>query len=199
MKKKSMIFAGALTGAVLLVGGVYQTSADQQEGELSADNIRQMVGEQYTGEITELELEKEQNRRVYEVEVEDGDQEVELKMDAATGEVLNERVKDQNGRNENQRDDGGDDRDDDRDDQNNNSVDKSELISSEEAGKIAKGEFSGKITELELDEDDDRYKYEIELVNGNEEAEIEIDARTGEVWEVDVDTEDQDDDDNDDD
>lgn len=194
MKKKVMVIAGALTGAVLMMGGVYQINADQKGGELSTDNIRQMVEEQYTGEITELELVKDDNGRVYEVEVENGDNDVELKMDAATGEVLNERVEDQKGR-----DDDHDDGDEDRDDQNNNPVDKSELISSEEAGKIAKGEFSGKITELELDEDDDRYKYEIELVNGNEEAEIEIDAHTGEVWEVDVDTEDADDEDDDDD
>lgn len=58
---------------------------------------------------------------------------------------------------------------------------KTDLLSTDEAKKIASDLVKGKIVELELDEDDGRYIYEIEIKGRGLEYKIELDARTGEV------------------
>lgn len=65
----------------------------------------------------------------------------------------------------------------------------SNLISQEEAGKIALKKVSGATTQhmyIELERDDGMYIYEGEIVYDNKEYEFEIDATTGNIikWEV---------------
>lgn len=213
MKKKLGVTIGATAAAAVLGLGIYQSNASEANPELSTDEIRQMVTDQYPGTITELELEKDSNRAVYEVEVENDGKEYDIKLDGSSGEVLNlkERELSSNNVEITEKDDDADDRDDNADDRddnqgntnnndgqddgnnNGNSSTKSNnntVIDLEKAEKIALNEFDGKITDLELDEDDGRRMYEIELEKGEDEAEIEIDAYTGEILVIEIDRED---------
>lgn len=111
--------------------------------------------------------------------------EFELILNSDTGEVVNEKQRE------------------DSDDAKNVSIQANEgtkvntdFIGDKKAKEIALNEFNGSVTDFELDEDDDRYVYEIEVRNNNKEAEFEIDAVSGEILEMEIDT---DDDDNDDD
>lgn len=95
MKKKVGIAIAAVVCAIVLGLGIYKTDASQQNPKLSVDDIRQMIEAQYPGDITEIELEKDKNKSVYEVEVVSQGREYELKLDGQTGEILNlkERTK----------------------------------------------------------------------------------------------------------
>lgn len=88
------IAIGAVVGAIVLGVGVYQSDASPQNPKLSVDDVRGMVGDQYPGKITEIELEKEKNKTVYEVEVLSNGREYDLKLDGHTGEVLNLKERD---------------------------------------------------------------------------------------------------------
>ncbi|WP_052360566.1 PepSY domain-containing protein [Oceanobacillus manasiensis] len=182
MKKKVGLLIGSVAGAAILGFGVYQSSADAKDPKLNTEEIQQMVTEQYSGTITELELEKDATRTVYEVEVTDTENEIDLKLDASSGEVLSEKSKKV-------------DLEDDRDDVEitTKDVQKGEFITVKEAISISKEQFDGEVREVELDEDDGRVVYEIELIKDRKEADFEIDAVTGEVLELDIDTEDDDD------
>lgn len=122
MKKKISIAVIAMIGAIILGVGIFQSNASQGAPKLSTDEIRQMVLEQYPGEIEEIELETDFNRAVYEVEVVSEGKEYELKLDGNTGEVLklkektiNKKAKDKvavnedNDDDDNNNDDGDDD------------------------------------------------------------------------------------------
>lgn len=184
MKKKLGIAIGTLAGAAVIGLGVFQSSAAQADPKLSTDDIRQMVTDQYEGTITEMELDKEFNKVVYEVEIEDEKQEIDLKLDGDTGEVIKENKKER-------KNDGMKITEKEKKQKLNNS----DILSTDEVTKIALNEFSGTVTDLELDEDDDRLIYEIEIKNGDDEADFEIDAVNGEILELEIDTDDDDDDD----
>lgn len=189
MKKKLGIAVATIAGAGVFGLGIYHSDAAQADPTLSTDEIRQMVTEQYPGTITEMELEKELNKVVYEVEVESNGKEIDLKLDGNTGEVLKTKEKEIMN---NEKDDDADDRDDDSDDDKN--IDPSKAtIDVKKVEEIALKEFAGTITDLELDEDDGRLIYEIEVKNDKKEADFDIDATTGEILEMDIDTEDDDD------
>lgn len=213
MKKKLGIAIGTMAGAVVLGLGIYHTDASQANPELSTDEIRQMVTDQYPGTITELELEKGSNKAIYEVEVASDGKEYDIKLDGSSGEVLNLKEKeiaddveiaeksddtdDNQGNtttNSNDSQDNSSNKNDDSQDNGNNDGNSTKsnnntVIDLEKAEEIALNEFDGKITDLELDEDDDRLMYEIELENGEDEAEIEIDAYTGEILVIEIDRE----------
>lgn len=88
MMKKIGLTVGVLAATVVLGFGLYHTDASQVEPELSTDEIKDFVSKQYPGKITEIELDKEFNKKVYEVEVEGEKKEYEIKIDANSGEVL---------------------------------------------------------------------------------------------------------------
>ncbi|MBP1968639.1 putative membrane protein YkoI [Virgibacillus natechei] len=205
MKKKLGIAIGAMVGAVVLGLGIYQSDASQANPELSTDEILQMVTDQYPGTITEMEMEKDGNRAVYEVEIENDGKEYEIKLDGSSGEVLNvkereisnnieiaEKDDDADDRNDNQgtKTNNNNDSQDDGNNDENSSKTNNTVIDLGKAEEIALNEFDGQITELELDEDDGRLMYEIEIEDGEDEAEIEIDAYTGEILVIEIDRED---------
>lgn len=74
---------------------------------------------------------------------------------------------------------------------NSNQVEdeKKNVISMEEAEKIAKTEVEGNIENIELEEDDGRLIYDVEFEDGKklDDAEVEIEAETGKVLEIDQD------------
>ena len=88
MSKKKKFTMGAIIVTVVLGIGIFQSTTSQAEAKLSTDDIRKLVAEQYPGTITELELDKEKNKMVYEVEILGEKKEYDLKLDGSTGEVL---------------------------------------------------------------------------------------------------------------
>lgn len=173
MRNKILFVVSAM--AIAAVVGLTSTKLGvvSANPDYSTDDIRKQVSEMYPGEITELELEKEGDNLVYEIEVKQENKEIELKIDANTGEVLFSEID-------------YDDNDNDVVNSNGSSTNNT-IISEEKAIEIALRQFNGAIEEIELDEDDSRLIYEIEMENGEKEAEIEIDAYTGKVLEVEID------------
>jgi uncharacterized membrane protein YkoI len=190
MNKTIGMTAAVLTGALVLGLGIYQSDASEAEVKLSEEDIRQLVEQQYPGEITELELEKEADRVVYEVEVAGESKEYDMELDGDTGEVLEIREKEMvanpNGTNNEQ----NTVKIDERDEKNKNKEQyANDILTVNQIEKIALDEFPGKIKELELDKDDGRLKYELEMKNENrEEAELDIDAYTGEILKIETET-----------
>lgn len=206
MKKKVSIVIIGIVSVLLLGVGVYQSNASQGDPNLSTDDISQMVLDQYPGTITEIELETDFNKAVYEVEVVSDGKEYELKLDGNTGEVLklkeksyvnkeNEKIVLEDHEDEKANDHSSETEKAERENHQSelktdqdNSSNKKTVITSKRAVEIAQDSFAGRVTELELDKDDGRLIYEVDLRSSNEEAEIEIDAYTGEVLVIEIET-----------
>src|SRR5699024_6547348 len=129
------------------------------------------------GTVNEMELDEDDNRYVYEFELNTSKGEAEVKVDAVTGKVLEKEYDDDN--------------DDDREEKNQFS--KQNIITEQEAIDIAKKAVDGTVNEMELDEDDNRYVYEFELNTSKGEAEVKVDAASGKVLEKEYDDGDNDD------
>lgn len=207
MKKKIALSVGVLAIASVLGLGIYHSNASQAEPKLSSEEIDDIVTSQYPGTITEMELEKDFNQVIYEVEITEDGKEYELKLDGNTGEVLKikekEMVKKQTDdtdqhpkkkQAQQQANDQVDQKNQSQSETNENRPDQQDkrnqqktVIDADEAVQIALKEFSGTVESVELDEDDLRLIYEVEIEAGDEEAEVEIDAYTGEVLVIDID------------
>jgi len=177
MKKKMMI--GALS-AVFVLGGAFAVGASNNDGGnkveakvnqaktiLSHDEVKKIALQEVDGVIEDIELEREANTALYEVDIEKDNIDYDLYIDAYSGEIYSVN------------------RDDDDDD--NNFANYENIISQADAIAIAEKAVNGKVVEIELDEDDGLLKYETELRTDRGEAEVDIDALTGDVLEVELD------------
>ena len=88
MKKKLSLAIGIVAAAAILGLGIYHSDASQTEPKLSKADIKTMLANQYPGEITSFELDRDFNKSVYEVEIEGKNKAYDLTLDADTGEVL---------------------------------------------------------------------------------------------------------------
>lgn len=149
---------------------VVQTKdATAAESFLSMEKAQEIALSEQDGHIDSIELESDEGYVYYEVEIENGDREYDIYIEASTGEVL--KV----------------DRDDHDDDDYEVSRALENIISAEKAMQIAVEKVGGKVIEMELDEDDNRYEYEIELKTNDGEVEMTIDAVTGKILEIEKD------------
>lgn len=198
MKKKLFTTAGVIAIASVIGLSVYASDADTVDPlfkevtenkstevvaeEKTSDNVtkvekltneeaRELALKEYPGFVTQFELDYDNGRFVYEMDIKDDNVEYELEMDAETGEVIKLE----------------EERDDDR---KYTAIKEANLITMEEAETIALEEFQGIIKETELDRDDNRWVYEIKVKQENLEAEFEIDATTGKIIELEIDDED---------
>ena len=58
------------------------------EGVLSIEEAKQIALTEFEGKVTEIELDKDDGRLIYEVELKDGTHEAEIELDATTGEII---------------------------------------------------------------------------------------------------------------
>lgn len=137
------------------------------------DEAKRIALKQFDGTIKDIELDDDDNRLVYEVEIKRGNQEADIKIDAYTGKVLVLEIES--------------DDDDDDDDRKSKSSSTKSVIGTTKAKQIALQQFDGKVESVELDDDDNRHVYEVEIERGEKEAEIIIDAYTGKVLNVEID------------
>ena len=157
--------------AALTIGGVAlakDTPATSQSVKatnlLSQEQVIAIAKSKVNGVVVDIELEKENNRMIYDLELEDGMYEYDFEIDAVTGAILKYN-KEHNGK----------------------KMDKTptKLLTSTEAIKIAKTVGKGEVVKFKLDEDDDRDIYEVKMKDDQFKYEIELDARTGEIIEFD--------------
>lgn len=137
-----------------------------KRGKQAVIDIRKALNiglNEYSGTVTEIELDKEDGELIYEVEIVSGNEKAEIDINAYTGEVLLIGTENTGGIN----------------------ADPDSFIRIERAIGIALGEFQGTVVEVELEEEDEGYIYEVEITSGNTKKEIEIDANTGKVVDID--------------
>lgn len=185
-----------LVGAFVIsaVGlGIQHIAANPDDAQLTSTEIRDIVKDKYPGEITELELERENGQLVYEVEIEGPEGEYEMKLDASTAEIVKLEEKRKRASKDGQQSEQANDVSDEKiqqasphSEQASKQKKDAELsenarISIEEAKEIALNEIPGTIDEVALDREDGLLVYEIEIKTNNGEAEVEVDAYTGEV------------------
>ncbi|MCG1010502.1 PepSY domain-containing protein [Salinicoccus sp. ID82-1] len=221
--KRNHLLAGSLISALML-GACSSVSADtnldwqddRNEGKaivndsttnsnvkMEAQQAVDKAKEQFDGEVQEVELDEDDGRYYYEVELQNGTKEYQVDLDANDLTILHESfdhdddMKDDNYDDNHDDMNGDDNADDNRDDMNgddnaddttqsapaNGTSAGSAIISSTEALKIAQNEVGGEVSEWDYDEDD--REYEVEIIANGEEHELTIDARTGDVVEFD--------------
>lgn len=118
--------------------------------------------ENFNGELTQLNIEMEDDEWEYKVELENEDEGYEVELSVNMLSILDEDIED-----------GGDSED---------TFNYEDLIPYDEAIQTAKNEGGGEFKEFQLSKDDNLIKYEVKLVN---DVEVEINAETGEVIGVD--------------
>ena len=181
-KMKRKVLIGTL-GAALVFGGTFAVSAAKNDDVNAADNttknekiflstdeVEKIALQEVDGILESIELEKESDKVIYEVDIEKDNIDYDLDMDAYSGEIYSVDRDDDNN---------DDDANLSKGDQNQNSI-----ISQADATAIAEKAVNGRMVEIEKDEDDGLIKYELELKTDRGEAEVEIDASTGKVLEV---------------
>src|SRR5690625_7204740 len=60
---------------------------EEKSTAISIDEAVDIALSKFTGQVTEVEVEEEDGRLIYEVEIESGEEEAEIEIDAHTGEV----------------------------------------------------------------------------------------------------------------
>ncbi|MDX8045157.1 PepSY domain-containing protein [Gracilibacillus sp. S3-1-1] len=154
-------------------------SNDTQEHEakskddafISMEKAKNIATDMYPGVVTEMEMDEDDGRYYYEMELVTETGEVELAIHANTGEILYISV----------------DEDDDKVKQANLAENKNEWLSAEEVRSIALEKYAGTIVEFDLEDEDERYIYEVEIRTDKGDVELEIDASTGDFLKVEYD------------
>lgn len=165
------------------------------EEMLSFEEISAKALELANGRITDIELDKDDRRAHYEVDVDFEGYEYDFEFDAYTGEVLeHKREKDRN--------------DDVKQSSTavspastktadsksvNQAVSNKDLIGSDKAIESALAVVSGTVEGFELETDDGFAYYEIEIKDGRSEHDVDVNAKDGSILKVDSDFDDDDD------
>lgn len=155
-------------------------STQDQEQFLSFDEVSSKALGIANGTITDIELDQNARTPHYEVDIWYDGYDYDLKFDAVTGEVLEQKKE-------------REDRDDDDFDDNGAAAAADEnLISSDEAIKAAQAVAEGTVEKVELDREDGTVYYEVEIENGRTDHEIYVNATDGSILEHETDDDDRD-------
>ena len=165
---------------------------------LSFEEVSAKALELANGRITDIELDKDDRRAHYEVDVDFDGYEYDFEFDAYTGEVLEQK------------------REKDRDDMKqanaavspastkaadsksgNQAVSNKDLIGSDKAIEAALAVVSGTVEGFELETEDGFAYYEVEIKDGRSEHDVDVNAKDGSILKVDSDFDDDNDDDDD--
>jgi uncharacterized membrane protein YkoI len=153
---------------------------------ISEEQARKIALEKVNGKIVEFELDYDDGRPEYEIEIRADGKEYDLEIDGYTGKIIKFEVDDD--------DDDDDDRRSEKESSKSSTGSKAsdknsdkQLISEEQARKIALEKVNGKIVEFELDYDDGHPEYEIEIRADGKEYDLEIDGYTGKITKFEVD------------
>lgn len=207
-KKRSLVLGGALTAALILgaCGTNESASAEDMEWETKEHNGKVVVQEdekselgttaqeavdkalkEFDGTVTDVEYDEDDGEYYYQIEIENGNEDFEVKLNADDLSVIEQDL---------DRDDDQDDRDDDgeddRDDDNRAATDKTQNAESKgetelkdafegnkaaEAITAAQENFDGILESVSYEEDDGEYYYEVKLENEKEEYEVKLNEK----------------------
>lgn len=216
---KNLLLGGVLTSALVLGACGSNVSADDMEWETEErngavtvkDNVETSAGtsaqeavdkalKEFDGTVTDVEYDEDDGVYYYDIEIENGNEDFEVKLNAEDLSVIEQDL-DRDDRDDDRDDnnDDGDDRDDhdeDRDDNDDNEAEAAEKSSksladnkgntkaadaftgdkSAEAVEAAQERFDGILEEISYEEDDGAYYYEVKLESKNEEYEVKLNA-----------------------
>lgn len=194
MKKKLLTISAVLIGVLILLFSFINSNSATSEPALTKDEIKDIVSEQYAGEISTPILRNKNNEPVYHVDVAHDENIYHIKLNGISGEVItidkevNKEVNKDNKKetsNESQKENkqSNQEQAEEKDKIKSDNI----IISQKKVSKIALEQFSGVIDDIDLEDKNGRLIYEVEIENGEREAEIIIDAYTGEVIFVEID------------
>lgn len=194
---KYTLMAGTLASALVL-GACSTASADEKlewsdedntgvanvqteetnEFKYSVQEAVDTASERFEGVAKEVELDEDDGVYYYDIEMENGEDEYEVKINADDLSISEEEI---------DRED--DDREETKENQSENTTETdADFIGMDKAVQIAKDEVGGgEVTDKEFDREDN--DYEIELVHNGSEYDVEINATTGEIKDFDQDDE----------
>ncbi|MFC7392007.1 PepSY domain-containing protein [Scopulibacillus cellulosilyticus] len=188
MKTKMLTLSiAALCGFGIAGGAALQNPAhaannpktyQQAQAEIPMEKAIETAKQKYDGVISEVELDHDMNRLVYEIEFQKGNgKTLNIKMDANTGKVINKKT----------------DKDDDPADYKTD-------LSIEKAVKIAEQKYDGTVSEVELEKQPSgKIVYEFEIHQNNGKLKVVMDANSGDILSHSTVNKDNDDDQNTDD
>lgn len=167
MKKRWMLIpamAGVVAiGSVAMADDSVPSISKQADKLISLQEAKQVATQKVKGGIvTEIELDKDDDRYHFDIDLKDEKYEYDLEVDAYSGEIIKFEKEMEKNRKQAVSD---------------------KLLTKEEAIALAKNKAAGTVKEIELDEDDGRKVYDIEMRDGEFKYEIELDAVTGKVLE----------------
>ncbi len=186
---KKLMYIPVAVG-VLAFGGVVlanpQTSTEVKndtekvstEKLVGIEEISAKALELANGNITDIELDMDDKKAHYEVEVDFDGYEYDFEFDAYTGEVIEET------REKNDADDAKESAD---------TIATEGLISSDKAIAVALDQVNGTFDGFELKTENGLAYYEVEVQDSKVEHEVEVDAKNGSILKVESDEEDDDD------
>ncbi|MEK6903414.1 MAG: PepSY domain-containing protein [Nanoarchaeota archaeon] len=138
--------------------------------DISEEQAKAIALSVVNGVITEIEEKTVNGVTFYEVEIDDGRLEIEIKIDKRNGDILQTTREEK--------------------DDNDASVSAEELktiggiLTEEQAKAIALATVPGTVISVETERENGRLIYGFEIAAQNDVAEVEIDAETGEVLEI---------------
>ncbi|MBS4222988.1 PepSY domain-containing protein [Lederbergia citrea] len=172
--KKSVIIAG-VAGMVILGGavgaGAVSNSAPNVEksAAISEEKAKEIAIKETGATFKSIELDKEDGRLIYEIDLVNGNEEVDVDIDATTGNVIKAER----------------DLHDDDDESIIQSDSTPVKFTEKEAVAIAIKDTPGTVTDTEFDAED--HSYEIEIKTAQAEVEIKVDANSGKIVEKELD------------
>ncbi|QQZ63356.1 PepSY domain-containing protein [Paenibacillus sonchi] len=184
MKKKLW---SSIAAAAILLGGAYSISEVQAASagnSASAGTSKTLIGiskaEQAAlkaapGRVESIDLEKKPSGAYYEVDIQQQNKEIDVRVDAYTGSIISVREE-------------ADD-DDDGDIQPADAAESKAVISAAQAAEAASAAAKGKVVEIDLDQNKGSLVYEVEVRNGKVTTEVGVDAYTAKVLYTDEDWE----------
>ncbi|MBG9443140.1 PepSY domain-containing protein [Cytobacillus firmus] len=174
----------SLAGALLLGGAVAAGAADTNEKGstgskteaeqdlITVEEAKKIALSEAEGSVESIELERVKGKQYYEIDIDNGEEDFDIKINALDGKVISINK---------ERDDNDDN------DQAEKEINGEKIISEQNAIEIAEKEVNGMMKEIEIDEDDGQILYEVELQTKKGEADVDIDAETGKVLKVELD------------
>ena len=174
----------SLAGALLLGGAVAAGAADTNEKGstgskteaeqdlITVEEAKKIALSEAEGRVESIELERAKGKQYYEIDIDNGEEDFDIKINALDGKVISINK---------ERDDNDDN------DQAEKEINGEKIISEQNAIEIAEKEVNGMMKEIEIDEDDGQILYEVELQTKKGEADVDIDAETGKVLKVELD------------
>jgi uncharacterized membrane protein YkoI len=189
----ALVGVGLNQSAFALSRGSKDSAQAADKTVISEEQAKKIALEKVNGEIVEFEPDHDDGQPEYDVEIRADGKEYDMEIDGYTGEITKLEVDDDDDDDDHRRSE----KESSKSSTGSKAADKNsdkQLISEEQARKIALEKVNGKIVEFELDYNDGHPEYDVEISADGKEYDLEIDGYTGKITKFEVDDDDDDDD-----